>query len=390
MKKQTSVCGKEISSGYTFNIEINNSTPGIINDSVSFTLNPCNKKVKINVKGDIKDVDIFSITPDTEEIEFLAVTDGVITLVNNNEDPIVLNSIEQFDPFYFNPQPNFPITIQPKDTLELNYEVVGSKVGEIKSNFQYNISEPCDISLEDSVKVNVKEGELDPGNLLFNLSEELISLPKKNISYSINLEEIDYNFEEIGANSIELKLKYPLNALEYKGSSNKINADYSITRNLDILTISVSSDNALKLMNTLVDLNFLVLDGKPGIYPLSIQSIEIESYPEINGIIGDASSIEILDNCVNTRDYGFANPPVMTFDDNDRVVNVFIHQPTSDAYYLRVYDINGQIVKEYLNGSQGTGDYYIEINKDNLNSGVYFIEFTFPGNSVVRKFLNIK
>lgn len=57
---------------------------------------------------------------------------------------------------------------------------------------------------------------------------------------------------------------------------------------------------------------------------------------------------------------------------------------------LSVYNSNGQLVEELVNGKHQTGSHSIMFNGDRLNSGIYFYRLDTAGKSLVNKMLLIK
>ncbi|MBN2789359.1 MAG: T9SS type A sorting domain-containing protein [Candidatus Delongbacteria bacterium] len=64
--------------------------------------------------------------------------------------------------------------------------------------------------------------------------------------------------------------------------------------------------------------------------------------------------------------------------------------PTAGSIKLNVYNINGQLVSELVNGSKEAGIYTINFNANNYNSGIYFYTLEANGMSITKKMILTK
>ncbi len=64
--------------------------------------------------------------------------------------------------------------------------------------------------------------------------------------------------------------------------------------------------------------------------------------------------------------------------------------PTESDVKLNVYNINGQLVSELVNGSKEAGIYSVNFNASNFNSGMYFYTLEANGMSITKKMILTK
>ncbi|MCK4979038.1 MAG: T9SS type A sorting domain-containing protein [Candidatus Delongbacteria bacterium] len=64
--------------------------------------------------------------------------------------------------------------------------------------------------------------------------------------------------------------------------------------------------------------------------------------------------------------------------------------PTASDVKLNVYNINGQLVSELVNGSEEAGIYKVSFDASNFNSGMYFYTLEVNGMSITKKMILTK
>ena len=57
---------------------------------------------------------------------------------------------------------------------------------------------------------------------------------------------------------------------------------------------------------------------------------------------------------------------------------------------LNVYNINGQLVSELVNGNREAGFHTVNFDGNNLNSGMYFYTLEANGNTITKKMILTK
>ena len=88
-----------------------------------------------------------------------------------------------------------------------------------------------------------------------------------------------------------------------------------------------------------------------------------------------------IDNCELYQNY--PNP-------FNPVTQIKFALPTAGSVKLSVYNINGQLVSELVNGSRDAGIHTVNFDASNYNSGMYFYTLEANGMSITKKMILTK
>jgi hypothetical protein len=191
-----------------------------------------------------------------------------------------------------------------------------------------------------------------------------------------------------------LDLKYPFSAFEIVDiTTNQNDLELNYVDDFGDLVISINSktEEKFNITNTdLINLEFNILDAKPGVYQFETLSGEVESFPVMTVETGDNTVVEILENCINDDSFVFLKPVGLNADfiDNSLIINYY--QPSNDSYSLSIYNSNGNLIIPVLNNNTESGEYRFDINANKLSSGQYFLILEYSNKLMSRKIQIVK
>jgi len=372
------------------------NSPGKYNSTLNLYFEPCGIKRTITLLANVLEQKLNY----TGTLQFAAYSQGnssieTLTLINTNEDELIIERIDLPDYIKIISTINFPIKLSKDSILTLDIEFKTLKVGDYNDSLTIVTNSPCKYNYISYLKGTVFDTTIPPGNFIADLDKDYINTPPKNvINIPISINEDIYEFDSVDVESITLDLKYPFNAFVL-GEVNSLQNDLFVTKsdNNGSLRISLSkTDNRIFRFNSnqLLDLEFYVLDVIPGEYKVELINGIVQSLPNMTITTEDSTLIEITENCVNNTDFAFVKLLDLEYALDNNNLTISFEQPTDDNYKIELIDNTGRSLKSVLDGNQGRGLHIENINVSNLSTGIYYITLRYANKIVVEKISLIK
>ncbi|MDA3885650.1 MAG: T9SS type A sorting domain-containing protein [Candidatus Delongbacteria bacterium] len=107
---------------------------------------------------------------------------------------------------------------------------------------------------------------------------------------------------------------------------------------------------------------------------------------KLNGTEGDEEKTDIVESAVPSEFTLYQNYP----NPFNPTTEIKFALPTASDVKLNVYNINGQLVSELLNGSKEAGIHKVNFDASNFNSGMYFYTLEANGRNFTKKMILTK
>lgn len=372
---------------------------------LEITLAPCNSTYKIPLSGNWKTLSYTIV--DTLRFGSLSVNESNIMssmIVNNGSAQIILGGISLTKtPFSIKDgEITSPVPLDNGVAHGINFEykaIVPNKDDTLIVYLQ--VLEPCKFDIP-IVLIGDSRKVLD--TLLFEFADTTRIIPGEMAFVSLKVKEItNFNLKDIKMKGLNFTFSYNPTVVEplYKDINKLIYYSNEIKQN-DVISTAVSTtQNANEF---LVELEFAkdISINSGELFQLRMDTFLSDSiFSSIN--LNDAKLIsnkqfnyKIEGGLIELSDICIKNLRLIKFGTFAQVFDVyqssnqltFIYEVVSqNLLQVNLTDLNGNIIKEIVNGSLKSGVYEIDLNKNDFPSGVYLATYRTDDMLITRKIL---
>jgi len=374
-------------------ITLKETEPGSYTAEITLTINPCDRVEIIKVTAEIKEQDVVVSDFNIRSYEVGFSSNGEFDVKNNGNEDVRITDIKLPNSLSFVNNIVYPIVLTPNEVEQVEVKHESMFVGFYLDSIEIITDSPCNESYYSKYNGEVTPSAIPPGKIIAEFGVDRLAMaPKNKISIPIEFSSLIHELDSVDIKTITLSLKYPFSAfeiLDITSSQNELDLTYIDDFGDLEITIEPRSKEKYKIERTdLINLEFNVLDAKPGDYEFETLHGEVESFPLMSVETDDNSIVEILENCINDDSFIFLKPVGLNakFIDNSLIINYY--QPSNDKYTLSLYNSNGNILLPLLDMNTNSGDFKFEINSSNLSSGQYFILLEYA-DKVISRSINI-
>jgi hypothetical protein len=372
-----------------FTVTLEQTLPGIYNDSLVFVIEPCDERIVILLKAERTD----PLPPliDGLQIAFGSDAMGVAEQFNQtwtNPDPtedLIITSIIVPAPFELvsHTAVDFPLIVPPKGNIIIVYEYKRLVGGNYSDYVTANASLPCNLTYSfvisgesiDDRMVRI-DSEIRPSNIVAELGTVF------DIPIFMNVQD-GFAINGTGAESVSLYMSYEPSML-YPGNV-VVGANFATS--ITEATISENQSGKLVVNANLSNLENLVsgnwfnirsqaLLGNKIVAPLIIDSVVFKSSIMID-VEEFEGQLQIVGNCdLDSRLLDLSGNVGMVLTGANPLsgtTELVFSTVTEDMTAIKIYNAYGQLVETLVEGSFKPGNYTIVIDAGDYSSGAYLI-----------------